>query len=70
MTCMTCGNGLGSVMMLHVRGRLGTDIRRVWLTVANHVPCRQLGHGTGNRLIAAQAGGSVAGAIDDLARLR
>ena len=60
---------LGSVMMLHDRGELRTDVRPLRLAVAYHAPCQ--GYGIGKRLIAAQADGDLAGAIDDLAaRLR
>jgi hypothetical protein len=62
---------LGSVMMLYDRGELRTDFRPPRLTVAYHAPCQQQRHGIGKRLIAAQADGDLAGAIDDLAaRLR
>ncbi len=62
---------LGSVMMLHDRGELRTEFRPLRLTVTYHAPCRRQGNGIGKRLIAAQADGEVAGAIDDLAaRLR
>jgi hypothetical protein len=58
-------------MMLHHGGELRTDFRPLRLTVAYHAPCQQQGHGVGKRLIAAQADGDLAGAIDDLAaRLR
>jgi hypothetical protein len=60
---------LGSVMMLHARGELRTDLRPLRLTV--HAPCQEQGRGIGKRLIAAPADGEVAGAIDELAaRLR
>ena len=58
---------LGSVIMLHDRGELQTDLRRLRLTVTYHAPCQQHGHGIGQRLIDAQADGDVAGAVDDLA---
>jgi hypothetical protein len=62
---------LGSVMTLHDRGEFRTDSRPRRLTVAYHAPCQQQGYGIGKRLIAAQADGDLAGAIDDLAtRLR
>lgn len=58
-------------MMLHDRGEFRTDFGPLRLTVTYHVPCQQQGHGIGKRLIAAQADGDGAGAIDDLAtRLR
>jgi hypothetical protein len=58
-------------MMLGDRGGLRTDFRPLRLTVAYHAPCQQQGYGIGRRLIAAQADGDLAGAIDDLAaRLR
>ena len=61
----------GSLMMLHDRGELGTDFRRLGLTVTYHAPCQQQRQGVGKRLFAAQADGDLAGAIDDLAaRLR
>jgi hypothetical protein len=53
-------------MMLHDRVELRTDLRPLRLTVTYHAPCQQ-GHGIGKRLIAAQADGDLAGAIDDLA---
>jgi hypothetical protein len=62
---------LGSVMMLHARGELRTDLRPLRLTVTYHAPCQEQGRGIGKRLIAAPADGEVAGAIDELAaRLR
>jgi hypothetical protein len=61
----------GSVMMLHDRGELWTAFRALRLTVTYHAPCQQPGHGSAKRLIAAQADGGFAGAIDGLAaRLR
>jgi hypothetical protein len=58
-------------MMLHDRGELGRDFRRLGLTVTCPARCQQQGQGVGKRLIAAQADGDLAGAIDDLAaRLR
>jgi hypothetical protein len=54
-------------MMLHDRGELRTDFRPLRLSVTYHVPCQRRGHGIGKRLIAAQADGDLAGAIDDLA---
>ena len=54
-------------MMLHDRGELRTDFRPQRLTVTYHAPCQQQGHGIGKRLIAAQADGDLASAIDDLA---
>jgi hypothetical protein len=58
-------------MMLYDRGELRTDFRPLWLTATCHAPCQQQGQGIGKRLIAAQADGDLAGAIDDLAaRLR
>ncbi|HET6865821.1 MAG TPA: hypothetical protein VFH80_07855 [Solirubrobacteraceae bacterium] len=59
----------GSVMMRH--GERRTDLRPLRLTVTYHAPCQPQAHGIGKRLIAAQADGDLAGAIDDLAgRLR
>ncbi len=58
---------LGSDMMLHDRGELGTDFRPLRLTVAYYLPCQRQGYGVGKRLIAAQADGDLAGAIDDFA---
>jgi hypothetical protein len=55
-------------MILHDRGELRADFRPLRLTVKYHRPCPQVGHGIGKRLIAAQADGDLAGAIDDLAR--
>jgi hypothetical protein len=61
----------GSVVMLHDRGEFWTDFRPPRLTGAYHAPCQQQRYGIGRRLIAAQADGDFAGAIDDLAaRLR
>jgi len=58
-------------MMLHDGVELRTDLRPLRLTVTYHAPCQQHGHGIGKCLIFAQAGGGVAGAVDDLAaRLR
>jgi hypothetical protein len=58
-------------MMLHDCVELRTDLRALRLTVTYHAPCQQQGRGVGKRLIAAQADGDLAGAIDDLAaRLR
>ena len=58
-------------MMLHDCVELRTDLRPLRLTVTYHAPCQQQGRGVGKRLIAAQADGDLAGAIDDLAaRLR
>ena len=57
----------GSLMMLGDRGELRTDFRPLRLTVAYHASCQQWGYGIGKRLIAAQADGDLAGAIDDLA---
>ena len=58
-------------MMLHDCVELRTDWRPLRLTVTYHAPCQQQGRGVGKRLIAAQADGDLAGAIDDLAaRLR
>ena len=58
-------------MMPHDRGELRTHFRPQRLTVTYHAPCQQQGRGVGKRLIAAQADGDLAGAIDDLAgRLR
>jgi hypothetical protein len=54
-------------MMLYDRGELRTDFRPLRLTVMYHAPCQPQGHGIGKRLIAAQADGDLAGAIDDLA---
>jgi hypothetical protein len=71
MTLHNVRRRLGSVMMLHDRGELRTNFRPLRLTVTYHAPCQQQGHGIGKRLIAAQADGDPAGAIDDLAtRLR
>ena len=57
--------------MLYDRGELRTGFRPLWLIVAYHAVCQQQGYGIGKRLIAAQADGEVAGAIDDVAaRLR
>ena len=53
-------------MMLHDCGELRSDFRPLRFTVTYHAPCQQQGHGIGKRLIAAQADGDVAGAIDDL----
>ncbi|MFL5861250.1 MAG: hypothetical protein ACJ780_10775 [Solirubrobacteraceae bacterium] len=62
---------LGSVMMLHDCVELRTDLRPLRLTVTYHAPCQQQAQGIGERLIAAQADGDLAGVIDDLAaRLR
>ena len=56
-------------MMLYGRGELRTDFRPLRRIVTYHAPCQRLG--VGKRLIAAQADGDLAGAIDDLAtRLR
>jgi hypothetical protein len=61
----------GSLMTLRDRGELRTDLRPLRLTVTYHAPCQEQGRGVGKRLIAAQARGDLAGAIDDLAaRLR
>lgn len=49
------------------QGELRTDFRPLRLTVAYYVPCQRQGYGVGKRLIAAQADGDLAGAIDDLA---
>jgi hypothetical protein len=57
-------------MMLYDRGELRTNFRPLRLTVTYHAPCQQQGHGIGKRLIAAQADGDLAGAIDDLATRR
>ena len=54
-------------MMRH--GELRTDFRPLRLTVTHHSPCQSQGQGIGKRLIAAQADGDLAGAIDDLAAL-
>ncbi len=71
MTCINVRQRLGSLMMLHDRGELRTDFRPLRLTVTYYAPCQQQGQGIGKRLIAAQADGDLAGAIDDLAaRLR
>ena len=71
MTVRNVRQRLGSVMMLHARGELRTDLRPLRLTVTCHAPCRRQGRGVGKRLSAGQADGEVAGAIDDLAaRLR
>ena len=58
-------------MMLHDRGELRTDFRPLRCAVNYQAPCHRQGHGIGKRLIAAQADGDLAGAIDNLAaRLR
>jgi hypothetical protein len=49
------------------RGKLRTDFRPLRLNGTYHAPCPQQGQGIGKRLIAAQADGDLAGAIDDLA---
>jgi hypothetical protein len=55
-------------MMRHIE--LRTDFRPLRPTGTYHAPCRQQ-HSIGKRLIAAQADGDLAGAIDDrAARLR
>jgi hypothetical protein len=56
-------------MMLPDRGELRTNFRPLRLSVTYHAPCQQ-GHGIGKRLVAAQADGDLAGAIDDLATRR
>jgi glycerol-3-phosphate dehydrogenase subunit C len=38
---------LGSVMMLHDCGELGTSFRPFPPTVTHHAPCQQQGHGIG-----------------------
>ena len=48
MTCMTCGNGRGSVMMLHDCVELRTDLRPPRLTVTYHALRRQQAHGSAN----------------------
>jgi hypothetical protein len=62
---------LGSIMILYDRGELRADFRLRWFTVPYHAPLPAAGARIGKRLIAAQADGDLAGAIDDLAaRLR
>ena len=48
MTCMTCGNGWGSVMMLHDCVELRTDCRPLRLTVTYHALRQQQAHGMAN----------------------
>lgn len=67
MTCMTCGNGWGSVTMLHDCVELRTDLRPLRLTITYHALRQQQSHGIGKRLIDAQADSDFASAVDDLA---
>jgi hypothetical protein len=68
MTCINARQRLGSVMMRHIE--LRADFRPLRPTGTYHAPSRQQ-HSIGKHLIAAQADGDLAGAIDDrAARLR